>query len=95
MSQWQLMLHPYVHGTNAPAPRGYQAIVFEVRGLPRGEEAWIAQLDLRWKVLRARAGIHTDWEGDYATEQHALTALQMVINREQGSQAQKVWRALT
>lgn len=40
------------------------------------EQAWTAEMDYRWQVLRVKKGVQGQWTGDYKTAQDALAALQ-------------------
>jgi hypothetical protein len=53
---------------------------YEVVGLPRGEEAWIAEFNHRWKILRSTNGITGNWSGDYETSEVALKALSETVH---------------
>jgi len=55
-------------------------IQYEVQGLPYGEQAWIAQFDRHWEVLRATKGIQGNWQGQYQTPDEALIAIQSEID---------------
>lgn len=48
---------------------------YEVEGLPKGEQAWIAEFDRRWQILRSTNGVTGNWKGDYPTAEDALKAL--------------------
>ena len=55
-------------------------IQFEVRGLPTGEQAWTAKFSNRWRILRAKDGVHQGgWSGNYKNEDEAFEALQKGI----------------
>jgi hypothetical protein len=53
---------------------------YEVRGLPYGEQAWIADFgshsEGRWRVLRATNRVQSDWTGEYQSPEAALAELQ-------------------
>ena len=49
---------------------------YDVRGLPPGEQADIAQFDHRWKILRMKNSVRGEWTGDYVTAEDAFAALQ-------------------
>jgi hypothetical protein len=57
--------------------RAGQRSLYQVRGLPPGEEALIAGADERgWRLLRARReAADDDWAGHYPTADAALEAL--------------------
>jgi len=56
---------------------------YEVQGLPRGQEAFIANMggrnQPRWQILRAVNGVQGNWAGKYETATHALAALQREV----------------
>lgn len=57
--------------------RPYQ---YEVIGLPPGQQAWIADYNHAWRILRAVNGEHLgDWAGSYPTAQDALKALENIV----------------
>jgi hypothetical protein len=45
------------------------AYEYEVRGLPEGEEAWIAEFNHRWQFLRRSKGAQGNWTGEYGSPQ--------------------------
>jgi hypothetical protein len=53
---------------------------YEVRGLPPGERAFIANFggrnEAHLKVLRVHGEVQEQWTGDYPTENEALAVLQ-------------------
>ena len=57
-------------------------IKYEVCGLPPGEEAWIADMDHRWQILRAKNGVSGEWAGDYKSAEDALAVLQKEFDGE-------------
>jgi hypothetical protein len=52
-----------------------KAFAFEVRGLPEADQAWIANMKSRWKVLRAKSGVYGKWLGAYKSADAALSAV--------------------
>jgi hypothetical protein len=53
---------------------------FPIRGLPDGEQAWIANFGsadrANWRILGARYGVAGEWTGSYATPEEALNEFQ-------------------
>jgi hypothetical protein len=53
---------------------------YEVRGMPPGEQAWIANFGAPhredWRVLRARNGAQSDWTGHYESAEAAMRMLE-------------------
>lgn len=62
---------------------GTEPTQFEVIGLPEGQCALIcATCGQRWQILRGEPGtprVWGSWEGDYATAEEALAALQATL----------------
>jgi hypothetical protein len=56
-----------------------------VEGLPRGQEASIANMrgpnQPRWQILRTQNKVQGSWTGEYETATHALAALEAELNR--------------
>jgi hypothetical protein len=50
-------------------------IRYDVRGLPPGEQAWIADFHHAWHVLRVKDGVQGHWTGDFKTAEDALAAI--------------------
>jgi hypothetical protein len=73
-----LTLHAYMHTHGASLNENRRAIAFKVKGLAIGEEAWIAEFNHRWKILRASAGVQGEWQGKYRDPAEAMAALQAV-----------------
>jgi hypothetical protein len=48
---------------------------YVVRGLPPGEEAWIARMHGRWSTLRCSNGIQGTWTGEYTDPEKTLSIL--------------------
>ena len=74
-----LTLHPYMHAHGANLNDNRRAIAFQVKGLPVGEEAWIAEFNHRWRILRASAGVQGHWQGKYSGPAEAMAALQTAL----------------
>ncbi len=71
-----LTLREFGHvGSGADLRNWDKVYQYEIEGLPKGEEAWIAEFDHRWKILRSRNGVTGNWDGDYPTPEDALKAL--------------------
>lgn len=54
-------------------------IAYEIFGLPSGQEAWIADINYSWQILRAIDGVYGDWSGEYRTVDDALAALSLEL----------------
>ncbi len=56
---------------------------YEVEGLPKGQEAFIANMggrnQPRWQILKAVNGVQGNWSGKHETATHALAALQREV----------------
>jgi hypothetical protein len=56
-----------------------RAFQYRIGGLPANEEAFIANfgsfLHDKWKILRIKDAVATDWEGSHTTSDDALNAL--------------------
>lgn len=67
---------------------GTPAKKFPVRGLPDGEEAWIANFGSHphesWRILRAKNGVQSEWTGDYTSAEEALSAFQKQFDESKG-----------
>jgi hypothetical protein len=74
-----LTLHAYMHTHGASLDEDRRAIAFQVKGLPVREEAWIAEFNHRWKILRASAGVQGEWQGKYSGPDEAMATLQASI----------------
>jgi hypothetical protein len=78
----QLSLHVLGTAGNGSDIRHWDTIFeYEVRGLPPGERAFIANFgghnEAHWRILRAKNEVHQgSWAGDYSTENEALAVLQ-------------------
>lgn len=74
-------LHPIAYiGEGPDSSKREQITQYEVRGLPVGEQAWIANFGAPhrqdWKLLRARNGAQSDWTGHFESAEAALEALE-------------------
>jgi hypothetical protein len=49
---------------------------YSVSGLPVGENATIAEFNGAWRILRWNDTWHGNWEGEYASRDAAVAALQ-------------------
>jgi hypothetical protein len=56
-------------------------VVYDVMGLPPGEQAKIATFDSRrtWQIMRIRNDAMKDWVGDHASPEAALEHLRRQI----------------
>ena len=52
-----------------------EAVGYTVRGLPRGQKAWIKQEHGKYQVLVEGRGGRVEWMGDYPSLDDALQAL--------------------
>jgi len=62
---------------------------YEVLGLPPTEQAWIAEMDHVWQILRVKDGVQGHWTGSYKSAEEALAALEILI-RSGGQDADRV-----
>jgi len=53
-----------------------QIVWYDVVGLPVGEEAKVAHVGGRWRILQKHNEIPSEWRGEYETAEDALAALQ-------------------
>lgn len=56
---------------------------YEVMGLPPGQQAWIAEFNRKWRIMRVVNGVQREWSGSYDTAEDALRELEVDI--EHGS----------
>jgi hypothetical protein len=63
-------------GDGSQLGTGRQVFLYEVYGLPAGQQAWVAHLNERWQVLRSTGGVQDGWSGDFASSEAALLALE-------------------
>lgn len=54
---------------------GDHAPIYQVEGLPPGENAKIAEFNQSWRILRWNDDWHGNWTGNYASAEAALAAL--------------------
>jgi len=74
-----LTLRPAARVGSGPDLRNWDKIFqYEVEGLPPGQEAWIAEIDFRWQILRVKDGLQEGWTGSYKSAEEALAALESV-----------------
>jgi hypothetical protein len=72
-----LSLHEYMWAGEGPDLRqNRKAIAFEVLGLPKHLQAWIAEIHYEYQILRAVNGIYGEWAGSYKSLEGALAAVQ-------------------
>jgi hypothetical protein len=72
-----LTLRAYMWVGEGPRHDGNRrAIAFDVFGLPEGRQAWIANMDYRWQILRADNGVYGGWSGEHRSKEEALAALE-------------------
>jgi hypothetical protein len=72
----ELKLHPMARSGSGADMREWKHIFqYEVKGLPEGEEAWIAEFNHRWRILRRTNELQEGWTGDYKSADDALAAL--------------------
>lgn len=72
----KLTMRAYMHFHDGPKlTDGCRAIAYEVDGLPIGEDAWIAQINHSWSILRKTGGVLGNWSGQYSTAMEALNVV--------------------
>jgi hypothetical protein len=49
--------------------------LYEVSGLPLGEQAWIAEMNGIWQISHTKNTVLGDWTGDYKSPEVALAVL--------------------
>lgn len=54
---------------------------FEVLGLPAGQQAWIADFNHGWRILRVIDGVQGDWTEGHMSKEDALDTLATVIDQ--------------
>jgi hypothetical protein len=60
-----------------------RAIQFEVLGMPLSQQAWIADFQGGWRILRVIDGVQGDWsKRPYATKEDALNNLAELVDSE-------------
>ena len=52
---------------------------YRVGALPPGEEADLAHLNGKWRILRVRNGVQGHWTGEHQSADDALAALQAQV----------------
>jgi hypothetical protein len=78
--QTSLMLEKCAAIRSGPTSSESDSVIqYKVLGLPTGEQAWIAEFDNHWQILRANKEGQGDWTGDYKTAEDALASLQREI----------------
>ena len=54
-----------------------RAFMFDVLGLPEGQQAQIAERRYRWQIRCAvNGGVYGEWSGQYGSAEEALASLQ-------------------
>ncbi len=72
----RLTLRAIAHiGEGADLRTNRRAFHFEVLGLPIGQQAWIADFDGGWRVLRVVGGQQGRWSDPYLSKEEALNTL--------------------
>jgi hypothetical protein len=56
-----------------------RAFQYEVLGLPSGQQAWIADFDGGWRILRAVDGESGNWSAPHLTKDDALDTLALTL----------------
>jgi hypothetical protein len=75
-----LTLRAIAHaGSGSDLRKWDKVFQYAVEGLPKGEEAWIAEMNHRWQILRATNGAQGNWTGEYMSPEEALSALQQEL----------------
>lgn len=76
-----LTLRAIAHVGEGPDLRtNRRAFQYEVLGLPVGNQAWIAELEGGWRILRVVAGQQGHWGGPHLTKEDALDTLARTID---------------
>jgi hypothetical protein len=57
-----------------------RAFQYEVLGLPAGQQAWIADFDGGWRVLRVIEGEQGQWTEPYVSKEEALNTLAEAVD---------------
>ncbi len=77
-----LTLHVIAKTGSGPDLRNWQRVVqYEVKGLPKGEEAWIGETHGNWRLLRSSNAVMGNWTGEYNSAEEALKALEGMLNQ--------------
>lgn len=50
-------------------------IAYEIIGMPAGQQAWIAEINYSWRILRAIDGVQSNWTGQYRSVDEAMAEL--------------------
>ena len=50
--------------------------LYEVSGLPLGEQAWIADMNGSWQISHTKNGVLGDWTGNHRSPEDAWAVLQ-------------------
>jgi hypothetical protein len=81
-----LTLRAIAHIGEGPGLRtNRRAFQYEVLGLPSGQQAWIADFDGGWRVLRVIEGNQGQWTEPYISKEEALNALAETIDSSSAS----------
>jgi hypothetical protein len=76
-----LTLRAIAHVGEGPDLRtNRRAFQYEVLGLPIGQQAWIADFDGGWRVLRVINGMQGHWSDPYLSKEEALNTLAETID---------------
>jgi hypothetical protein len=76
----KLTLRAIAHAAKGPdMMKDRRPIQYEVLGLPPGQQAWIANLNHVWKILRVINGEQGDWDGTFASADEALQELEQQV----------------
>jgi hypothetical protein len=71
-----LTLHASMYSFDGPdLNHDRKAFAFRVVGMPDREEAIIAEMNYRWKILRIRDGVSDGWSGRFGSAEEALASI--------------------
>lgn len=72
-----LTLHAYMYSFDGPdINNNRKAFAFRVVGMPDHEQAFIAETNYLWKVLRVTDGVSRGWSGRFGSAEEALASIQ-------------------
>lgn len=85
----RLTLQPIIHAGDGPRLPTANPTVFEVVGLPPGDEALLRRVGNRWKVMRLKNGVRTSWSEGYESAEDALAVVQAQFDAEPEASAER------
>lgn len=72
-----LTLHAYMYSFDGPdLNNNRKAFAFRVVGMPDREQAFIAEMNYRWKILQVTDCVSCGWSGQFASAEEALASIQ-------------------